>query len=207
MDRRSDRKVKVLPFISRVECSREQNFSLLMEAAKAITPEGFEGIDWDSDVWTITKGRLLIRSGARSTQVQLKFQYPPKAGGGKLSGCWADVCKCLVVLRFHRNNQAASNQRNFITAVSYVSHAATDLGQNLVKLTPEALDAACYRISSDYAESTAYNLHRSVAEFSACCDKNGLCRCIFDFKYSGMKRPGCVAVSYTHLTLPTNREV
>jgi len=155
---------------------------------------GLENVGKCDHVWKITSGPLLKDSGRNAESATLNFSLPSKLGGGRLwawqAPQWEYVAKGIVRMRIIRSNQSLSNQRNFISAVGYVKHAADSLG--LVKvssLTPEALELACRNISHDYAETTAYNLHKAVQEFAAWCDADQLCHCRFEFKYSGLKRP------------------
>lgn len=117
------------------------------------------------------------------------FSYAPKLGGGPLAGEWADIVKALMAVRFHRDQQAVENQRNFIAAVSYTSFAMAKKELRVFQLTPEYLDLACKQISTDYSDGSAYNMHKALGEFAAHCDANGLCNVLLDYKYSGMKRP------------------
>jgi hypothetical protein len=188
-DGRGKRKAKVVLFIDRLERDKAANLRALVNKAKLMKLEGFKAIEWDNAIWQITAGRLTKLTGKNQKSTSFIFSLPPKLGTGLLVGCWEEVAKALFVLRFHRKHQSTPNQRNFITAIGYVSFAATQLGQDLSRLTPEALDNACALISRHYSESTAYNLHKHVAEFSAHCDANGLCRILLTYKYARMKRP------------------
>lgn len=188
-DGRSNRKAKVVPFVDRLERDRTENLSSLVSKAKLMKLEGFESIIWDDLKWHVHAGRLVKLTGKNIKSASFGFSLSPKLGSEPLDGCWERVAKALFVLRFHRKHQATPNQRSFITAVGYVSFAAKQLGQELVGLTPEALDNASGLISKHYIESTAYNLHKHVAEFAAHCDANGLCRVLLQYKYAKMKRP------------------
>lgn len=188
-DGRSNRKSKVVAFLTRVERERKKNLAELISKAKMMRLDGFESIDWDAPRWVITSGRLIKLTGRNSISASLNFTLPPKLEANELTDDWGNVAKSLLILRFHRYNQAVSNQRNFITAVGYVSYAAQELGQRLDSLTPEALDSACQLVTQHYKEGTAYNLHKHIAEFASHCDANGLCRVKFHYKYSKLKRP------------------
>ncbi|WP_201556192.1 integrase [Psychrobacter immobilis] len=187
-DNRSNRKVKVISFIT-IENDRAINLSKLVNLAQQLKPEGFESVVWEESFWPITAGRLIKQTGKHDKRASIDFALPPKLEGKALRDEWADVAKALFMLRFHRKNQAIPNQRNFISAIGYISYAANQRNQGFFQLTPEVLDYACEKISQDYAESTAYNLHKAVAEFSAHCDSNGLCNNYLDYKFLGMKRP------------------
>lgn len=188
-DGRSNRKAKVVPFIDRLERDRKANLQALVNKAKLMKLEGFETVIWDNAVWQVTSGRLVKLTGKNVKSVSFSFSLSLKLGSDMLKGNWESVAKALFVLRFHRKHQSAPNQRNFITVIGYVSYAAAQLGQDLDKLTQEALDNACSLISKHYSEATAYNLHKHVAEFGAHCDVNGLCRVLLQYKYARMKRP------------------
>lgn len=188
-DGRSNRKAKVIPFIDRLERDRKANLRALVSKAKLMRPEGFESVVWDDPVWQVNAGRLVKLTGKNSKTASLAFLISPKLGSDPLSDSWETIAKALFVLRFHRKHQSAPNQRNFITAIGYVSYSAKQLGQDLARLTAEALDNACELISTHYSEATAYNLHKHVAEFGAHCDANGLCRVLLHYKYVKMKRP------------------
>ena len=187
-DNRSKRKVKVISFVT-IEDDRASNFLSLINLAKKLKLEGFESVVWQDSPWVITGGRLIKQTGKHDTRATFDFVLPPKLGDESLKNEWADVAKALFMLRFHRKNQAVPNQRNFISAIGYISYAAEQVNQNFLQLTPEVLDYACEKISQDYAESTAYNLHKAVAEFAAHCDSNGLCNNYLNYKFSGMRRP------------------
>jgi hypothetical protein len=188
-DGRSSRKAKVVPFIDRLERDRRANLQSLVGKAKLMSLNGFESIDWDDSVWQVNAGRLIKLTGKNSITATFNFLRPPKLGSDLLRDGWEIVAKALFVLRFHRKHQSTPNQRSFITAIGYVSFAAEQLGQDLARLTPEALDNACMLISKHYSETTSYNLHKHVAEFSAHCDANGVCRILLQYKYAKMKRP------------------
>ncbi len=188
-DGRATRKTKVIRFIDRLERDRQSNLQGLITKAKVLELEGFEKIDWEQEVWSITGGRLFKAGGKNIKSITLNFIYSPKLGKGTLPTNWDKVAKSLMVLRFHRKHQNVNNQRDFINVVGYIAHSATLLGLDLTRLTPEALDSACKLISEHYSDSTAYNLHKVVAEFSGHCDANGLCRIVFKYKYAQMKRP------------------
>lgn len=188
-DGRSNRKAKVVPFLDRLERDRNENLKSLINKAKLMKLEGFESIVWEDPEWQVNAGRLVKLTGKNTESASFGFSLSPRLGSEPLVGCWELVAKALFVLRFHRKHQSAPNQRNFITAVGYVSFAAKQLGQELVGLTPEALDNASGLISKHYSETTAYNLHKHVAEFAAHCDSNGLCRVLLQYKYARMRRP------------------
>ena len=187
-DNRSKRKIKVISFVT-IEDDRASNLSSLINLAKQLKLEGFESVVWQDSPWVITGGRLIKQTGKHSTQATIDFVLPPKLESEALTSDWADVAKALFVLRFHQKNQAVPNQRNFITAIGYIYYVAKQVSQSFFQLTPEILDNACKMISKDYADSTAYNLHKAVAEFAAHCDSNGLCHNYLDYKFSSMKRP------------------
>lgn len=188
-DGRSNRKARVIPFISKLDKDRQTNFKFLLERARLLKMDGFNLIEWHTSAWVVTAGRLVKATGKNTTKSTFNFNYSPKLGGDELVGEWSDLIKSLMLLRFHRKNQTASNQRNFITAAGYVAHCACNKNLSLIRLSPEIFDEACQLISSHYSNGTAYNLHKAVAEFSAYCDANELCRIVFKYKYAGMKRP------------------
>lgn len=171
---------------------RQINFDALVKKAKQFDLEGFDKKEWDQDTWNITAGRLLKLSGKNVQKVTLSFNYPPKLGGEVIQSSWSELTKAILVLRFHRSQQAAPNQRNFITAIGYVSYEMAARNLSIRNLTPEYLDQACHRISKDYNESTAYNLHKAVGEFTAHCDANGICNVYLNYKYAAIKRPSNV---------------
>lgn len=191
-DGRSNRKAKVVPFIDRLERDRNANLQTLVSKAKLMRLEGFESINWDDDAWLVTAGRLIKLTGKNTNSASFHFSLLPKLVSDTLKGDWKAIAKALLILRFHRKHQSAPNQRNFITAIGYISYAASELGQDLARLTPEAMDNACSLISKHYSESTTYNLHKHVAEFAAHCDANGLCRVLLQYKFSRIKRPASV---------------
>ena len=191
-DGRSNRKAKVVPFIDRIELDRKKNLQAVLNKARLMKLEGFDAVEWDNNIWQINGGRLFKLTGKNVKSASLHFSLPPKLGSDALKGEWEIVAKALFILRFHRRHQSTPNQRNFITAIGYVAYAAAELGQELVRLTPEVLDNACSLISTHYGETTAYNLHKHVAEFSAHCDANGLCRALLQYKFAKMKRPANV---------------
>jgi len=188
-DGRSNRKAKVLPFISRIEQDKSANLHKLVQKAKLMKLEGFEATTWKDSSWSITGGRLIRLTGKNTNASSFNFNLSPKLGGHPLCNVWAEVTKALYILRFHRKHKAAPNQRNFITAISYVEYAASELGLPLMQLTPEALDKACTLATRHYSEGVAYNLHKHIAEFAGHCDANGICRVLLQYKFAKMKRP------------------
>lgn len=187
-DNSSKYRIKIIPFIT-IENDRETNFNELVGLARKLQMQGFEKVDWDDTSWTVTGGRLTKAIARNANKATIDFKLSPKLGRQPLVNEWAEVTKALFLLRFHQKNQCLSNQKNFITSVSYIAHSANKLNLCLFSLTPEALDNACRLISRDYEPSTAYNLHKLVGEFAAHCDANGLCRILFNYRYSRMKRP------------------
>src|SRR6185437_3963352 len=117
-DARSNRKARVAPFLSSLDKDRQANLLALINIAKKIELEGFEGVKWDEETWIIDAGRLIQSPGRNTSKVTLHFQLPAKTGGGFLPKQWGDTIKALFLLRFHRNNQALSNQWVFISSVS-----------------------------------------------------------------------------------------
>lgn len=188
-DGRSNRKAKIVPFLDHLARDRNENLKFLINKAKLMKLEVFESVVWEDPEWQVNAGRLVKLTGRNTKSASFGFSLSPKLGSAPLNGCWELVAKALFVLRFHRKHQSAPNQRSFITAIGYVSYASEQLGQELVGLTPEALDNASGLISKHYSETTAYNLHKHVAEFAAHCDSNGLCRVLLQYKYAKMKRP------------------
>lgn len=188
-DKRSQRKANVVQFLTILDKDRLANFTSLIAAAKLLEMEGFDFNSWDKPVWTISAGRLLKLSGKNVKKVTLNFYFAPTLGGAPLDGEWADLVKAIMVVRFHRRYQSSPNQRNFITAVSYVVYEMANAGKKLFQLTPEFLDAACKRLAKDYSDGVAYNMHKAIGEFAAHCDANSLCNILFNYKYYGMKRP------------------
>lgn len=188
-DGRSNRKNKVIAFIDRLGQNRNDNFNILLTKAKMLELEGFEKINWEDPTWTVTAGRLIKLTGKNTKSSSFNFMYSPTLGASPIVGKWADLAKSLFTLRFHRKHQSAPNQRNFVTALGYISNSANLLKQDIQTLTPEALDLACQKIAEHYSEGVTYNLHKAVAEIAGHCDANGLCRIIFKYKYAKMKRP------------------
>lgn len=188
-DKRSQRKASVVQFLSRLDIDRLKNSASLVERAKSLTLDGFDMTYWDNTEWIITGGRLLKLTGKNISKVTLNFHYALPLDKGALKDEWADLVKALIVLRFHRRNQAAPNQRNFIAAVSYVVCEMVNRGLRLFQLTPEILDLACKSLTKNYSDGVAYNMHKAIGEFAAHCDANVLCNVLLDYKFSGMKRP------------------
>lgn len=178
-----------MQFLSRLDIDRLKNIASIVERAKSITLDGFDMALWGDSEWVIKSGRLIKLTGKNVSKVALNFHYALPLGKGVLKDEWADLVKALIVLRFHRDNQSAPNQRNFIAAVSYVVCEMVDRGQRLFQLTPEILDLACKKLTKDYSDGVAYNMHKAIGEFAAHCDANVLCNVLLDYKFSGMKRP------------------
>lgn len=188
-DGRSQRKSNVVQFVSKLEQDRKLNLESLIERAKQLDLEGFNKNEWDQSLWTITGGRLLKLSGKNTRKVTINFDHSLKLGGEPLRGEWADFAKALFILRFHRSQQSAPNQRNFITMLGYVAYEMDSRNLPIYKLTPEYLSLACEKISKDFSDGVAYNMHKAIGELAAHCDANGLCNVLLDYKYSEMKRP------------------
>jgi len=188
-DKRSQRKARVVQFLSRLDVDRLKNSASLVERAKSLTLDGFDMTYWDNNEWIIKGGRLLKLTGKNVSKVTLNFHYALPLDKGALKDEWADLVKALIVLRFHRRNQTAPDQRNFIAAVSYVVCEMVNRGLRLFELTPEILDLACKSLTKNYSDGVAYNMHKAIGEFAAHCDANVLCNVLVDYKFSGMKRP------------------
>jgi hypothetical protein len=188
-DGRSQRKARVIPFVSKLDHDRAKNLNELIAKAQLLKVLGFENIVWEQPTWNINDGRLIKLTGKNVQSLSLNFQFPPKLGGQAIPGEWADLAKALLILRFHRKHQSAPNQRNFITAVACVAFEALKQNRGVAQLVPEHLDNASRQISTLYSEGVAYNLHKAIGELAAHCDANKLCKVHLDYKYSGMKRP------------------
>lgn len=189
-DKRSQRKSNVVQFLTVLEKDRISNIRSIVNKAKSLEVEGFNINLWSKTTWIVTAARLLKQSGKNSHNITLNFTYAPSLNEGEcIDSEWADLIKALVILRFHRNHQSASNQRSFITALSYVAYEMKRHRQKIFQLTPELLNSACKRIADDYSEGAAYNMHKAVGEFAAHCDANGLCNVLLNYKYVGMRRP------------------
>lgn len=206
------RKSKVIPFLPSLQVDRQANFNSLIAKAKLLKLDGFELIQLDDEVWTITRGRLLQQSGRNSLSVTINFSYSPKLGGERIGGDWEQLAKALFLLRLHSKQQNLSNQRGFIAAVGYIAYFANQRKVSIYNITREDLDRACNKISKDYSESAAYNYHKLVAEFTGHLDVNGLCKNFLNYKYSKQKRPDSAnAVGTKRLddpdTLITNEKV
>lgn len=188
-DKRSQRKSNVVQFLTRLDKDRLLNLSSIIAKAKMLELEGFDFNSWNHSTWTITAGRLLKQSGKNHNKITLNFIYPSNLYIGNIEGEWADLIKSIIALRFHRNHQSLSNQRIFIAATSYVVYEMKRHGQKIFQLTPEFLNSACERLSTDYSEGVAYNMHKAIGEFAAHCDANGICNVLLNYRYGGMKRP------------------
>lgn len=188
-DKRSQRKSNVVQFLTRLDKNRLLNLSAMIDKAKSLELEGFDLNLWSQTTWPITAGRLLKQSGKNINKLTLNFIFAPSLNDGAIEGEWSDIIKSIVVLRFHRNHQSASNQRIFIAATGYVVFEMSRNGQKLFQLTPEFLNSACKRISQDYGGGAAYNMHKAIGEFAAHCDANGICNVLLNYKYAGMRRP------------------
>ena len=180
----------VVRFISQLEQDRWSNLLALVECAKRLSMVGFEAVEWDSPTWLIQAGSLTKSPGKRPGPAEINFCYHPSVGGLPLEGSWGSAAKALMCLRFHRNSQMMSNQRNFVTAIAFVAHMAGD--RELFQLNREVLEQACDAIRDQYAASTAYNLHKAAMEFADLCDANSLCNVSLKFKYSKLHRPANV---------------
>jgi hypothetical protein len=189
VDKRSQRKASVVQFLSHLDIDRLKNSASLVARAKSLKLDGFNMELWEESEWVITEGRLVKLSGKNASKVTLNFHYALPLDKGALKSEWADLVKAMIVLRFHRDNQSAPNQRNFIAAVSYVVCEMVDRGLRLYQLTPEVLDLACKSLTKNYSDGVAYNMHKAIGEFAAHCDANVLCNVLLDYKFFGMKRP------------------
>ena len=206
------RKSKIIPFLTSLQIDRQVNFNNLVAKAKLLKLDGFEIIQWEEEVWEITGGRLLQQSGRNSFLIKMNFSYPPKLGRERIGGDWEQLAKALFLLRLHSKQQNLSNQRGFIGIIGYIAYFVNQRNSSIYNLTREDLDHACDEISKDYSESSAYNLHKLVAEFAGHLDANGLCKNFLNYKYSKQKRPELAnAVGTKRLddpdTLVTNEKV
>lgn len=61
-DGRTNRKSKVVRFVSELENNRLNNFFTLIQKAKLFEMNGIDLQDWEKSVWIITGGRLLKQS-------------------------------------------------------------------------------------------------------------------------------------------------
>ncbi|EPJ2812839.1 integrase [Pseudomonas putida] len=180
---------KVTAFLSKLDLDRSANLLSLEKKAKALALVGFDKTCWEKASWMFTAGPLTKLSAKRSGSPSVYFRHAPKIGALPLEGDWDRVAKAIFSLRLHRSNQKISNHQTFVTAISYVSHCVGGSTRSLAKLMPEDLEEACALVTNHYMESTAYNIHKAIAEFAAHCDANKLCNVRLEYKYSGLKRP------------------
>ncbi len=188
-DGRSNRKIRIVPFLSSLEKDRETNLATLIDKAKKLKIDGLNLENWDDHTWKIKSGRLIKQSGKNTFTASLIFHFSLKIGNIPLPNDWANLIKALVVLRFHRKHQSIENQRMFIASVSYVADESFKQEQRISQLNPALLDSACQLIDSHYSKGAAYNMQKAIGEFAAHCDANGLCKTYLNYKFSGMKRP------------------
>lgn len=186
VDGRTDRRAKVVPFISKLEHDRKKNLARLKALAESLR-DHITNDDWQADVWNIVAPSLLSPAGKNRNSATMAFVGQERIGGEVLRGEFNIIAKALVVLRYHRSSQSLENQRSFITAISYVERYAP--GVELFRVTEEHLNSACDAIAKDYSEGAAYNLHKAIGEFAAHLDSNGLSRIPLNFKYAKMRRP------------------
>lgn len=189
VDKRPQRKSSVVAFLSRLDADRISNLESLINSAKSLKLEDFDFKLWENSLWEVKSGRLLKLSAKNVNSLTLNFSYAPALDAKALEGEWADVIKAIMVLRFHRHQQSAPNQRNFIAALGYVAFEMESIVKRLFQLTPQILDIACKRLSQDYSDGVAYNMQKAIGEFAAHCDANSLCNTLLKYKYYGMKRP------------------
>ena len=180
---------KVVPFLTHRDQDRERNIDRIIQRARDLVLSGFEAVEWSDSVWLITSGRLTESPGKRPGPASIRFHVSEELGDAALPEVWAGLAKALMKLRFNRSAQAMSSQRSFVAAIGLVWYEANRLNVPFRALNKQVLDAACRLISEQYAESTAYNLHKFVSEFVNMCDANLLCNNILKYKYSGLKRP------------------
>lgn len=192
-DGRSNRKARVVSFLpgEKLKESRQANLEALVDLAKRML-NCLPGAVWERDNWVITSGRLLLHSGKNISKVALKFHYAPPLNPDEempLEGDFAELIKALVCLRFHRDAQAVTSQRQFLHAASVAAHVVRQTNRSVAEVAPEDLEKAAQLIGQHYAESTAYQMQKALGEFAAHLDANELCLVRFDWKYSSLKRP------------------
>lgn len=178
---------KVAPFISALEIDRTQNLLSLVERAKKLDILGFEQVEWSAPTWLITDGPLTASPGKRPGDAAINFLTHLKIGAKPFENDWDDVIKSLMKLSFHRKPTAMANVRKFVAAAGFIAHAAGT--SRLCALNHEILTKACDVISSTYADTTAYGMHKSIHEFADYCDSNYLCNSLLEFRYSSFNRP------------------
>ena len=206
-DGRSNRKARVIPFLSLLEKNSDINLVSLSNKAKKLNIDGLNLEKWNNDIWEIESGRLIKQSGKNVFTASLIFHFPKKICGAPLPNDWANLIKALVVLRFHRKHQSIENQRLFISSICYVAYESLKRNHKIHQLNPGILDSACQLITSHYSNGAAYNMHKAISEFAAHCDANGLCITHLSYRFSGMKRPdGTSGVGYKRLDDPATTE-
>ena len=98
-----------------------------------------------------------------------------------------------------------------LRALHYAALKGSEAGIEMLCLHGAAIDEP-----TDFDGSTALHLAAQYGHYSAVCPSDRLSVCLFVYNVSDLGNttnnndltvPCAVAVSYTHLTLPTNREV
>lgn len=168
----SNRKARIIPFLSALDKDRKANLTALIAQAKKVEIEGFESEDWNNNIWAVKSGRLSKQSGKNVLSASLIFNFPSKISSNPLPDDWANLVKTLVILRVHRKNQSIANQRMFMASMDYIAHESLKQKRHISQLTPEILDSACRLIASHYSESATYNMHKAIGEFAVLSKKN-----------------------------------
>lgn len=106
-DGRSFRQPKVVAFLSKFDKDRAKNFNDLIKVAKCFEFTGFEDVNWEDDLWTVTGGRLTKLPGKKVKRVSINFK-PPEKLCFDMTSEWKDVIKALFLHRFHAKNQSGS---------------------------------------------------------------------------------------------------
>ncbi|GHA76964.1 integrase [Cognatilysobacter bugurensis] len=186
VDGRSERRRKVVAFLTKLQRNRKQNLSAMVELAKKLMGQ-FPGAEWDQETWTVTRGPLVGRAGRNNRAVSIHFGLPLNRKQEALRGDFADCAKALVALRYHRSTQSVENQRTHVHAIAYVQAAAGDIP--LFGILPQHLDEASEAVARDYTPGAAYNMHKHIAEFASHLDANRLCTVLLDYKFARQARP------------------
>lgn len=187
----------IICFLDKLDQDCNLNHTNLKELSLKVLPFN---VNWDDIKWDITSAVEHKIRGHNNRNKYLNFNQNVPNNYSSMFSPLVDVIKALTILRFSYGGQGPDNLQRFIDGWKYIHDELTDSDFRLELITVEVLNNACRTASNRLAQSTAYNIHKSIHEIADLIDINKLAKVHLGFRYSGLKRPSITGgVNYRRL--------
>jgi len=178
----------ITPFMDSITMDCIENRNNIINEAKQLSP--FGPVPWPESTWDITESvSHKIRGHETRKTKNLHFTQNVPNNQKPFEFIFSETIKALTSLRFYYGGQGADNQQRFIDGWRYIHDVSAPINFKIELITPEILNNACKQASLRLAESTAYNIHKSIHEIADLLDAHRLVKSHLGFRYAALKRP------------------